>query len=89
MRRREFIPVLGAAIWSAFARAQQAQKIHRIGILTPAPSDQTTIFNAFRQGLREHGYIDGQNIRIEFRSARGDTSLLPKLAADLVACRST
>ena len=55
MRRREFIPVLGAAIWSGAARAQQAQKINRIGILTPAPSDQTTIFKAFRQGLREHG----------------------------------
>jgi len=65
-------------------RAQQAQKLNRIGILTPAPSDQTTIFDAFRQGLREHGYIDGQNTRIEFRSARGDSSLLPKLAADLV-----
>jgi putative ABC transport system substrate-binding protein len=84
MRRRDFIPVLGVAISPAFARAQQAQKINRIGILTPAPSDQTTIFNAFRQGLREHGYVDGQNTRIEFRSARGDSSLLPKLAADLV-----
>jgi putative ABC transport system substrate-binding protein len=85
MRRRDLIPGLGAAIWSASALAQQAQKISRIGILTPAPSDQTAIFKAFREGLREHGYIDGQNTRIEFRSARGDSSLLPKLAAELVA----
>jgi putative ABC transport system substrate-binding protein len=84
MRRREVIAGLGAAIWPLSVRAQQAQKLNRIGILTPAPSDQTTIFDAFRQGLREHGYVDGQNTRIEFRSARGDSSLLPKLAADLV-----
>jgi len=86
MRRRVFIAILGgAATWPGSARAQQAQKINRIGILTPAPSDQTPIFAAFRQGLREHGYIEGQNTRIEFRSARGDSSLLPKLAADLAS----
>jgi putative tryptophan/tyrosine transport system substrate-binding protein len=90
VRRREVIAILGSAAawssapWPTAVRAQQPEKVYRIGVLTPAPSDQTPIFSAFRQGLRELGYIEGLNTRIEFRSARGDSSLLPKLAADLV-----
>jgi putative tryptophan/tyrosine transport system substrate-binding protein len=84
MRRREVMALIGAAIWPLAAGAQQSEKVHRIGILTPAPSDQTPIFSAFRRGLRDLGYIEGLNTRLEFRSARGDSSLLPKLAADLV-----
>jgi putative ABC transport system substrate-binding protein len=56
----------------------------RIGILTPAESDQTPIFQAFRRGLRERGYAIGRDILLEFRSAHGDSAALPKLAAELV-----
>ena len=55
----------------------------RVGILTPADNDKTTIFEAFKQGLRALGYVEGRNIVLEFRSARGDVSHLPQLAAEL------
>src|SRR5438034_10980897 len=65
--------------------AQQAPgKIPRVGILTPADSDRTPIFDAFRAGLRDLGYVEGRNIILEFRLARGDSSLLSRLAAELV-----
>ena len=56
----------------------------RIGILSPAERPDTKIFAAFREGLRELGYIDGQNIIIEYRLAAGDYSRLPTLAGELV-----
>ena len=65
------------------ASAQQAEKIHRIGILAvPALSKQ---FNVFRHALGQLGYIEGRNLVIEYRSAEGRTSRLPALAANLVA----
>ena len=64
---------------------QPAGKMPRVGILTPADNDKTTIFEAFKQGLRELGYVEGRNIVLEFRSARGDVSRLPQLAAELAA----
>jgi putative ABC transport system substrate-binding protein len=83
--RREFIAVLGGATaWPLAARAQQAGA-PLIGFLdfgAPAPNSPT--LNAFRQGLAEAGYIDGQNVMIEFRWANNNSSLLPGLAADLV-----
>src|SRR5215217_4653014 len=86
MRRREFLIALSAAafIYPIAADAQQSQKTFRIAILTPAPSDQTPIFKAFRQGLHDLGYIEGVNTTIEFRSTKGNSSLLPDLAANLV-----
>ena len=68
MRRREFITLLGvaAAVWPHVARAQRAPKMPRIGIIDDAP-----IWDHFRQGLRDLGYIDGQNIAIEYRSTEG------------------
>jgi len=66
------------------AGAQQAGKVPRIGFLfygSPGPSPE---LNAFRQGLRELGYIEGQNITIEYRSASGRLAQLPELAAELV-----
>jgi putative ABC transport system substrate-binding protein len=64
--------------------AQQAGKPIRIGILSPAQQTSTKSFDAFREGLRELGYIDGKNITIEYRLAAGDLSRLPAMAADLV-----
>ena len=68
-----------------WAGAQQSPVIvPRVGILTVADSDRTPIFNAFREGLRDLGYVEGRNIVLEFRLAHGDFSLLPKLAVELV-----
>jgi len=65
--------------------AQQAPaKIPRVGILSPADSDKTPIFDAFRAGLRELGWVEGRNIILEFRLAHGDFTLLPGMTADLV-----
>ena len=74
------------------ADAQPAGKVPRIGFLSPAspsdaghnPSDLAVLFAAFRQGLRELGYVEGQNIKIESRWAEGNYDRLPGLAADLV-----
>jgi putative ABC transport system substrate-binding protein len=51
---------------------QPPAKIPRIGILTPADSDKTPIFDAFREGLRDLGYVEGRNVILEFRLAHGD-----------------
>jgi putative ABC transport system substrate-binding protein len=65
--------------------AQQSPgKIPRVGILTAAESDKTPIFDAFREGLRQLGYVEGRNIILEFRLAHADFSLLPNLAEELV-----
>jgi putative ABC transport system substrate-binding protein len=67
------------------AEAQQPGKIPRIGILEyRGPSDRARIWEAFRQGLRELGYIEGKNIIMEFRYAEGNIQRLPELAAELV-----
>jgi putative ABC transport system substrate-binding protein len=58
--------------------------VPRVGVLTPAASDQSPIFAAFRQGLRELGYAEGRDIVLEFRCASGDYGALARLAADLV-----
>jgi putative tryptophan/tyrosine transport system substrate-binding protein len=81
-----FITLLGgAAAWPLAARAQQPAKVPRIGILWPNPLTASGHFvEAFRQGLRDLGYVDGQNVTIEFRSAEGSLERLPALAAELV-----
>jgi len=86
MERRTFIGVIAGGLLSAplAAEAQQAAKVPRIGFLfygSPGPSPE---LDAFRQGLRELGYIEGQNIVIEYRFASGQVERLPKLAAELV-----
>jgi ABC-type uncharacterized transport system substrate-binding protein len=65
---------------------QQPGKVYRVGVLTNKASDpaEARLWQAFRSGLRERGWIEGQNILIEFRAAEGDTARLPELAADLV-----
>jgi len=82
MRRREFITLLGggAVAWPLAARAQQPAKVPRIGIIDDAP-----IWDYFRQGLRDLGYVDGQNIIIEYRSAQGEPERLAQAARELAA----
>ena len=88
MRRRELIAGLAAILVTAAPGvAQQPTKLPRVGVLTPADSDRIAIFEAFRQGLREHGYVEGRDIVLEFRLARGDYAALPRLAAELVTLR--
>jgi putative tryptophan/tyrosine transport system substrate-binding protein len=87
MRRREFISLLGgAAAWPLGARAQErTPKIRRIGYLTGASStNNPRLAEAFRQGLREHGWVEGQNILVEYRFADGQYDRLPALAEQLV-----
>ena len=85
MRRREFITVVGAAIgWPLVARAQQSGT-PVIGFLHSAsPDSYVSQLNAFRGGLKELGYIEGQNVAIEYRWAEDQLAQLPRLASELV-----
>jgi putative ABC transport system substrate-binding protein len=88
MRRREFIAAFGsAAAWPLAARAQQAVRVPRIGYLVTdsleAPETQV-IHDAFRQSLRQLGYVEGQNIVIEYRETHGHTEQFGSLATELV-----
>ena len=90
MKRRAFITLLGGAtavgsVTSVIpATAQQPEKVPRVGILTPAQNGATPIFDAFRQGLRDLGYVDGKTIVLDFRFAKGNIDALPELAVELV-----
>jgi putative tryptophan/tyrosine transport system substrate-binding protein len=86
MNRREFITLLGgvAAAWPLASRAQQGERVRRIGVLCvrgPEP------LGPFREALGDLGYLEGKNIRIEVRSAQGQDTRLAELAAELVRSR--
>lgn len=84
MNRRDAVLALVALGASPLARAQAAGKTPRVGVLFGGAPGRSEDVDAFRRGLRELGYIDGQNITIEYRFANGQVGRLPELAADLV-----
>ena len=85
MRRREFVTLLGGATaWPLCALAQQSGKMSRIGYLSTANPRSAPFFQAFERRLRDLGYIEGQNMTIEYQDAKGEVDRLPSLAAELV-----
>ena len=93
MRRRELITLLGsaAAAWPLAARAQQGERMRRVGVLmlfAESDSEGQAYFAAFRQGLEKLGWTQGRNIRIETRWAITDVELLQRFAKELVALQA-
>jgi putative ABC transport system substrate-binding protein len=85
MKRREFVTLLGSAATWPFAALAQPSNMPVVGFLsTRAPEESADLVEAFRSGLKERGFVDGQNAKIEFRWAHGDYGHLPALAAELV-----
>jgi len=90
IRRREFIAVVGcaAAVWPLAVRAQQPAML-AIGFLhITSPDARTDHLRAFRQGLKDAGYIEGENVSIVYRWAENHIDRLPALAADWCNDRS-
>jgi putative ABC transport system substrate-binding protein len=93
MKRREFITLLGgaAAAWPLAAQAQQpASTVRRIGLLLPGNTRTTAVrgqLEAFRKGLKEYGWAEGQNIIVEYSFAEGREDALPAIAAELARLR--
>ena len=89
MIRREFITLLGgAAVWPLTARAQQGDRVRRIGYLGGVSADDPidqTVRTAFVQALQQLGWTVGRNVRIDERHASGDRDLIRKYAEELVA----
>ena len=89
MRRRDFITLIsGAAAWPAAVRAQQVERMRRIGVLMSQAADDPLLqgrAKAFQQGLQQLGWIDGRNVRTDYRWAAGTVENSRKYAAELVA----
>ena len=85
MRRRDFITGVAGATWAwPVIAAAQSTKLPTIGVLVLGNPNPEAFLKVFQDGLRKLGHIDGQNIRLEFRSAEGQASMLPEAAAELV-----
>jgi putative tryptophan/tyrosine transport system substrate-binding protein len=86
MRRRDFVALLGtAAVFLPHAGTAEQRAIRRGGVLLPgAPADSGHFASAFVQGLKVTGYVDGENVALEYRWAEGRNERLPQLAAELV-----
>jgi putative ABC transport system substrate-binding protein len=91
MKRREFITLLGAAVaWPLVARAQQGERMRRVGVLISSTEDDPQVRRqtaAFHQGLLELGWMEGQNVRIDFRFLGDEPKRLKTYAAELVALK--
>jgi ABC-type uncharacterized transport system substrate-binding protein len=90
IRRRGFITLLScaAAAWPIAARAQQLERLRRVGVLMPLAMDDPEAkarFAAFQQGLEQLGWADGRNVQIDARFAGGDMESVRKNAVELVA----
>jgi putative ABC transport system substrate-binding protein len=86
--RRAFISLIGGvAAWPLGGSAQEAAKVPRIGYLAGNLATMSQLQEAFRQGLRDLGYVEGRNVVIEYQDAEGKYDRLPALAADLVALK--
>src|SRR5262249_8945375 len=90
IRRRKFLATLGgaAAAWPLAARAQQGERMRRIGVLMPSVADDPEFqarITAFLQGLAQLGWLDGSNVRIDTRWGVADADRIRKYAAELVA----
>jgi putative tryptophan/tyrosine transport system substrate-binding protein len=83
VKRRDFIAVVGgAAVWSLSSRAQQAERVRRVGVLMAVDnSDQRANYAAFLHALQQLGWVDGHNVRIDTRWAGGQASEIRKYAA--------
>jgi ABC-type uncharacterized transport system substrate-binding protein len=86
MRRRDFIAVIGGVIgWPLEASAQQREKVYRVGILdTTSATQNAANLDALREGFRELGYVEGQNLVLEYRSADGRAERFQDLASELI-----
>jgi len=91
MRRREFITLLcsAAVLWPFAARAQQPDRIRRIGVLSGGPAtddlDSQARWGALKQGLQQLGWVEGRNLQIDYRVSEGDAERSRKFASELVA----
>jgi ABC-type uncharacterized transport system substrate-binding protein len=90
MKRREFITLLGGAatVWPLAARAQQGEKMRRIGVLMPFAADDPEAkarLAAFHQGLQQLGWTEGRNVRIDVRWGSGEPERIRRYATELVA----
>src|SRR3974377_1399860 len=88
MRRREFIKVIaGSAAWPLAARAQQPERVRRIGVLQPAPESESVFRDwrmLFTSRLRELGWTDGENLQINYRFGTGEATSVGAIAKELV-----
>jgi putative tryptophan/tyrosine transport system substrate-binding protein len=87
MNRREFIAGLGALAWPLAARAQQPERMRRIGVLMPFDENDPEVklrYSAFTQALADLGWNDGRNVQVDLRSGRGDNNRIRALAKELV-----